>query len=284
MFPKKIRSAALFMVFALALSACNLPFGQTAVPTPDVMGTVAAAFTQTALALVSTQTALPPTFTDTPGVTDTPEATFTPTFTATPEIPLVSVSVDTNCRVGPGRVYDWVGALLVGETTEITGRTQDNEYYYVRNPDAPGGFCWLWANYAATTGNVTVLPIFTPPPTPTPAPDFTVTYERLETCAGWDPAFKLTNTGGVTFRSVEVTVKDNDTGTSVTTSANLFDKRNGCLISNPISVLQPGDGGWAYASSFVYDPSGNKMKATITLCSQKDLAGVCVTKTLEFKP
>ncbi|MEW5828862.1 MAG: hypothetical protein AB1846_08240, partial [Chloroflexota bacterium] len=121
-------------------------------------------------------------------------------------------------------------------------------------------------------------------PTPTPAPDFTVTYEHLETCAGWDPAFKLTNTGGITFRSVTVTVKDTDTGTTITTSANFFDKRNGCAIANPINALQPGDVGWAYASSFAYDPSGNDLTAIITICSQKDLAGVCVTKTLEFKP
>lgn len=284
MFPKKIRFAALFTVFALALASCNLPFGQTPVPTPDVMGTVAAAFTQTALAMGSSPSALPPSFTNTPGVTDTPSPTSTPTFTSTPETPLVSVSVNTNCRVGPGKVYDWVGALLVGETTEVTGRTQDNKYYYVRNPDVPGGFCWLWANYATTTGNIAVLPIFTPPPTPTPAPDFTVTYEHLETCVGWDPAFKLTNTGGITFRSVTVTVKDTDTGTTITTSANFFDKRTGCAIANPINVLQPGDAGWAYASSFAYDPSGNDLTAIITLCDQKDLAGVCVTKTLEFKP
>jgi hypothetical protein len=284
MFPKKFRLAALLMVSALVLAACNLPFGQTAVPTPDVMGTVAAVFTQTALAMGLTPAALPPTATDTPSITDTPSPTATPTFTSTPEPPLVYGSVDTNCRVGPGKIYDWVGALMVGETTEVIGRVSDNEYYYVRNPDVPGGFCWLWANYASTTGNVTVLPVFTPPPTPTPAPDFTVTYEHLETCVGWDPAFKLTNTGGITFRSVTVTVKDTDTGTTVTTSANFFDKRNGCAIANPINALQPGAVGWAYASSFAYDPSGNDLTAIITVCSQKDLAGTCITKTLEFKP
>ncbi|MEW5829026.1 MAG: hypothetical protein AB1846_09075, partial [Chloroflexota bacterium] len=82
MFPKKIRFAVLFTVFALVLSACNLPFGQTAVPTPDVMGTVAAVFTQTALAATLTPSPLPST--PTLDVTLTPSATATATFTSTP--------------------------------------------------------------------------------------------------------------------------------------------------------------------------------------------------------
>ena len=173
---------------------------------------------------------------------------------------------------------------MVGETTEVTGRADNNEYYYVRNLDVPDGYCWLWANYATTTGNVTALPVFTPPPTPTPTPDFTVTYEYMEGCTGWDPGFKVTNTGGVSFRSSHVRVQDTNTNTIVQANANLFDKRNGCIVANAIPNLKPGENGWVYATSFNYDPAGHKMKATIKLCTQKGLGGMCVTKELDFKP
>jgi uncharacterized protein YgiM (DUF1202 family) len=159
--------------------ACVLP--SAAAPTQDlnamgtsVMETMISGATQTALAgipvgLVDTQT---PTQTFTPVFTSSPTLTSTPVFTSTPLVPLISVSVATNCRTGPGKVYDRVGALLVGEVAEIAGRNQVANYWYIRNPNQSNGFCWLWGEYATVTGNFAALPVFTPPPTPTPIPDF----------------------------------------------------------------------------------------------------------------
>jgi hypothetical protein len=106
----------------------------------------------------------------TPTETLQPTVTLTPTVTMTPtqEKPMVSVSVDTNCRVGPGKIYDWIGALLVGEQAEVTGQSMDGQYWVIKNPDQSGE-CWLWGNYATVTGPITALPKYTPPPTPTPA-------------------------------------------------------------------------------------------------------------------
>jgi hypothetical protein len=50
-----------------------------------------------------------------PTMTLTPSSTLTPTESK----PMISVSVDTNCRTGPGKIYDWIGALLVGEEAEV---------------------------------------------------------------------------------------------------------------------------------------------------------------------
>jgi hypothetical protein len=108
----------------------------------------------------------PPTATQTQPPEDTPEPTRT--HTPEPETPSVQVSVDTNCRSGPGKIYDYIGALLVGETAEVVGQSLDGQYWIIKNPDQPGE-CWLWANYAATTGPVAALPKYTPPPTPTPS-------------------------------------------------------------------------------------------------------------------
>lgn len=99
-----------------------------------------------------------------PVVTDTPAP---PTATHTPSVPQVSVSVNTNCRTGPGQAYPLLGALNVGQTAEVLGRNNDSSYFFIRNPSG-GSNCWLWGQYATTEGNVGALPVFTPPPTPTP--------------------------------------------------------------------------------------------------------------------
>lgn len=101
--------------------------------------------------------------TDTPLPQETPQPTLTPTSNT----PTISVSVDTNCRQGPGNVYFQTGALLVGEITEVLGRLSNNQFVLVRNPDG-GADCWLWMQYATISGDLNALPVMTPPPTPTP--------------------------------------------------------------------------------------------------------------------
>jgi hypothetical protein len=95
---------------------------------------------------------------------DTPEAT----ATATLGPPMLSVSVDTNCRSGPGEVYDYLGAILVGEEALVTGKLADGSFYTIENPDAPPPYCWVWGVYASISGDTSGIPILTPPPTPTP--------------------------------------------------------------------------------------------------------------------
>jgi hypothetical protein len=102
---------------------------------------------------------------------ETPQPSLTPTatitLTPTQDKPMVSVSVDTNCRTGPGKIYDWIGGLLVGEKAEVVGVSTDGQYWIIKNPDQ-NGECWLWGNYATVTGPTAELPKYTPPPTPTP--------------------------------------------------------------------------------------------------------------------
>jgi hypothetical protein len=83
-----------------------------------------------------------PTFTPTETLTPTQTLTATLAFTPTPLVPLISVSVPTNCRNGPGKVYEMVGALLVGKFAEVYGRDSTNNYWYIRNPDSETDFCW----------------------------------------------------------------------------------------------------------------------------------------------
>ena len=80
---------------------------------------------------------------------------------------MATVSVNTNCRTGPGVVYDLIGALLVGEQAVVVGKYTAGNYWIINNPDS-SGTCWLWGQYATVSGNTAGLPEYSQPPTPTP--------------------------------------------------------------------------------------------------------------------
>jgi hypothetical protein len=257
---------------------------------------------------ISLSQTLPPTFsfptltpglpTFTPTSTSTPSPTLTPTlaFTPTPLVPLIGVTVPTNCRVGPGRIYRRVGALLIGETAQVYGRDPTGRYWYIQNPDSAGGYCWLWGEYATVVGNTTFLPVFTPPPTPTatftPRPTFTpvpsaafvVEYDGLEGCGDWWVELELQNTGTIPFESMGLIVRDTVTSVVLTSFADRFTNNNGCDSTNTRDSLNVGRTRVVSAPVFNYDPTGHKLQATIILCSSDENSGTCLTKTINFTP
>jgi len=252
-----------------------------------VMQTIVSGLTQTAGAVVPIDLVESPIPTLTPELpTLTPTATLSPTpiFTNTPLIPLISVSVATNCRTGPGKIYDRVGALLVGQVAEVVARDSSGGYWYIRNPDQNNGLCWLWGEYATVAGNLGVLPVYTPPPTPTPMPAFEPFYDGLDTCVGWWVEFELDNTGGVAYRSISLTVRDTVTDATVSMYADSFTDVDGCLDSSTKDVLHPGDDRTISTPAFAYNPSGHELRATITLCSNAGQNGICTTEVIKFTP
>lgn len=280
------------MLFAvtllLAVLACNLP---TATPAANLGEAFTAAAQTVAVAVHQTLVpSLVPLASPLPSVspvdTFTPLPTLSPTpiLTATASIPLISVSVDTNCRVGPGKIYDRVGGLLVGETAEVHAKNPGGDYWYIRNPDDPNGFCWLWGEYATLVGNTAILPVYTPPPTPTPAPGFELSYAGTDSCVGWWVELRLKNTGPIAFKSFSLTIKDTNTSTVVSDSGNGFTDIDGCLASGITSSLDSGESYVISAPAFVYDPNNHKIRATVTLCSLVNQGGQCVSQTIEFKP
>jgi hypothetical protein len=186
--------------------------------------------------------------------------------------------------VGPGKVYDRVGALLVGQVAEVVGRDYTGNYWYIRNPSRPNEYCWLWGEYATVTGNFAALPQFTPPPTPTPMPAFEASYDGLDTCVGWWVDLELDNTGGLPFRSMSLSVRDTVTDSTVSVYADSFTNIDGCLDSSTKDILQPGATRIVSAPAFAYDPTGHQMRATITLCSNLGQNGTCVTDVIKFTP
>lgn len=278
-------------VLLIVSLACVLP--GTATPDPNFISTaiaqtIEAGVTQAVSSDVPiilesptiTQTFTPELPTLSPTVTLTP----TPVFTSTPLVPLISVSVATNCRVGPGRQYDRVGALLVGEVAEVYGRDPTGAYWYIRNPDSGPEFCWLWGEYATLVGNTGVLPVYTPPPTPTPAPNFDAIYVGRDTCTGgWWVEFELENTGGIPFKSISLTVRDTETDIVLSLYADGFTDRDGCSNSVTRDNLNPGATRIVSSPTFAYDPSDHKIRATITVCSNLGQTGICISKVINFK-
>jgi hypothetical protein len=298
------------IVLLLASLACAMPVFST----PDT-GAISTAAAQTVIAGLTqnapqatstatfeststfTSTPEPPSVTPTETVTPTLTLTATFVFTPVPLVPLISVSVPTNCRNGPGKVYEMVGALLVGKFAEVYGRDETNNYWYIRNPDSEPEFCWVWGKYATLTGPVLLLPVFTPPPTPTatltPLPTFTPTpfpafrsdYAGLDTCSGsWWVEIKLKNRGSIPLKSVNISVKDNVTGTVVVNLADGFTNLDGCLKKSTKDTLGIGDTYLLSAPAFNYDPTGNDLKVVITLCSDTGQKGTCATNKFNVKP
>ncbi|MEW6400387.1 MAG: hypothetical protein AB1649_01235 [Chloroflexota bacterium] len=297
---KITRILASTVLLVLAVSACASPVIPTSDPNfvnTSVVQTGFAAFTQSAQAPSSMPIVLEPTLTFTPTPTFTPTltptSTLTPTplFTATPLVPLISVSVPTNCRHGPGRIYDYRGALLVGETAEVVARDATGNYWYVRNPDSAGNYCWLWGKYATISGNVSVLPIYTPPPTPTatftptPSPNFNSSYSSLDTCNNnWWIEVRIKNNGSVSFRSVEISVKDTVSNIEVVDLSDGFTDIDGCVKTTTKDIIAPGDTYLLSAPPFNYNPTGHALRAFITLCTETGQKGICITDRLDVTP
>ena len=296
----------LLTIFALTLlifaSACNLPGGITAsggTAAPAATNPAAAVPLDTQVAQVvaltqAAQTALANNVAATLAVaaTNTPQFTFTPsltptmTFTLTPTIPMVSVSVNTNCRTGPGEPFAILGVLMVGQTAEVVGQNSVTGSWIIKLTPA-GPTCWLSNAYASVTGNTGGLPVVNPPPTPTPAGSFTVAYASTQTCAsGYGLKFQITNNGSITWESDKVTATNVDTNVTKTVSYDTFPnyKSSDCSLLSADDNLAPGENGTTSVFGFSASPTGHNFSATIRVCSQNGLAGVCLEKTINFTP
>ncbi len=156
------------IILTLTIPSCNLPAGtQLVTLTPAGQMDIQLLVDQTLTANANLNLPVLPEHA-TPSFTATVTLIPSPTPSPTSSLILITVSMDTNCRTGPGKVYDYLGALLAGEQTEVVGWDGIGEYWYIKNPDQPGGFCWLWGQYATLTGDRQSLPLVAPPPTPMP--------------------------------------------------------------------------------------------------------------------
>ncbi len=270
-----------------------VPQGQGGTPTiPPAALTIAArtavaALTQNAPPTVTP--APPPTATLPPASTPTltPLPTFTPTatFTPTPAKPMVSVSVDTNCRTGPGDAYDRVGALMAGESAEVLARDPYTQFWYIPNPDRPGDYCWVWGQYATVTGDTASLPVFTPPPTPTPVPAFVIKGITVTHCGGADAFFiEISNTGDVPWQSFSMQLKNLTTSANGGASGDVFSSTRGtCSLVYDLSSIPPGGGAYIAYNGGIGDHT-QRIRFTVTLYAEDGRQGTSLTRVIEYRP
>ena len=288
---KMILTIILITGITLFITACGNQLDEA-----DFLAAVdtAVAETDTAKAAILQQTkdveaVFTQTYTPAPTSTNTPIPEPTSTLTQTSgefEPPLVQVSLDTNCRSGPGKVYPYLGGLFVGEESTIHGIDPSGAWYYIVNPDLEDNYCWIWGFYAEITGETAPLPIFTPGPTPNTVPQFTAEFRELETCNGaWRVEFSVENTGPVNLDSISVhvldTITDEQTGYS---EMNTFMAAEGCNLVYDEDLLFPGESGFTISFDLSQDPTNHYSFATITACTQEDLGGNCFLSEFAFTP
>lgn len=291
----------------LLASACNLPAVGQAQPTqfsPEALYTAAAVtlaaqLTASAAQAVPTATQPPveaptqaPAASDTPAFSPTAASTDTPAFTATPETPTISASVNTNCRLGPSTAYaPPVGVLGVGAKARVFGRTTDNSWWYIENPGKPGQYCWVWAQTTTVEGSTVALPFITPPPppptatfTPTPGISFSASYGNVHSCSGTPTAvFQVTNTGGAVLHSMNLKIELVSDGTVLygptSSDAPFMGSSGECP---PGGDTLPAGKSLYVGGGIGSGNSGKSARATIKLCTENDLDGVCLEKKVEF--
>lgn len=202
--------ASTMLAFAFLSGAC-LP--RTPQPPPPPPSNLVATVTAQALQLQGlTATALAqPIYivvTSTPDAA-LPAATIDPALnaaaaTATLGGVTISVSQNTNCRMGPSQQFSDVFTLGIGQTAEVIGKDTFDNYWVIKVPDGSGKTCWLWGRYATTNGDTGALAeVLTPTPSGGEKPAAPVITSSTVNCynAG----------GGNQDYEVRVNWKDNST-------------------------------------------------------------------------
>jgi hypothetical protein len=310
--PNRFHSFAFILLSAML--ACSTTATPVVVPPTQAIGldtivaqTAAAAMTQTALVLPQPSETI--TLTPEAALAATNTATETPTatlfFTDTPEAPMISVSVSTNCRNGPGKVYDYQSALIIATPVEVFAREATGNYWYIHDPETTDEqYCWIWGKYATIVGDTNDLPLYTPPPTPTATMtsaatitptmaatkkaspgSFVISYDHTDTCSpNWWTDFRLRNNGSISFESFKITVKDMSNGGAVfEKSSGIFTDFAGCSTLSEKDVLDPVDILLFSGPTFSYDPGGHLLRILLSLCTNGNQKGTCIKQNFDVQ-
>lgn len=154
-------------VLFLAGLACNLPEGLP-ISTPAGPGEWVYTSVAETVDVLEIEGSIIGTETDSVG-TQTPNA-IEPSVTPVGMVKIF-MSENTNCRTGQSASFQRLTIIMKGEEAEVVGRDNTGDYYYIRQPDQPVNFCWLWNAYATPSGPIDSVPVFTAVPTATPTDD-----------------------------------------------------------------------------------------------------------------
>jgi uncharacterized protein YgiM (DUF1202 family) len=166
---KSFRTFVLAFILLVMTSACNLPSMQPdeknkTSPIEISITTEPISSSTTPLVILPAVRTVEFTPTDNTGGIIT---IITPTQTTSPgQAATITSTEDTNCRKGPGVMYEIIGKLMVGQSSEVVAKYQNGKFWLIKNPTNPAQECWVWDQTTSVTGNISNLPEATPPATP----------------------------------------------------------------------------------------------------------------------
>lgn len=287
---RRTGSLILSFVFLLLVSlACNLP---TSLPVANPFDSAEYVETSVIETLQVMELNQNPSETGT-GLEGTPTPGENTSLTQTPGDPLstpgdvkIYLSENTNCRIGQGSSFERVSILLQGEEAEVVGVDPSGSYWYIRLPDQPSDFCWLWAKYTTPTGPYESLPVFTPVPTATPGFEFAINFHsNLGFCGGFYVLqYTISNTGSVILESWRSSTTDHTGGSvPISNQQDKFIDNTGCAPVGERSSLSPGEAYYVNAM-FTNDPAGHDITVAVQICSENGLGGSCISRTIRHTP
>lgn len=161
------------IAFVLLILACNLPGQDTNNPGVDDPAQATPEVTYVVI-VENTSTPLP---------TETPIPA-TPTNQTPPELTLTK---NTNCRLGPSTFYIIVDQIASGVELPVIGRSENDEWWEVVN--ATGRECWVFYENATPNQDFSSLVIGEAPPLPGVPLNFFVTDQQ---CLSAQKKFSVT--------------------------------------------------------------------------------------------
>jgi len=294
---KKPFFGLIVLVMALVLSACATQ--PTAQPAPEATATTAPVVnTEAPTATVAEPTATAmPTNTPLPTATATPEAATEAVVQPTAQVVssgsgiMITLDQNTICRTGPATVYSSVASIPAGQKVKAVGRlANDTIYYFIEDPASPDTHCWVFGQGATVEGDRSLLALVEPLPSPTPDThaNFSITYSGIKQC-GDDYSFKfiVTNTNDTVWQSIKVRITDAKTKVAANIAANRFEEYYNCQLDNYQGDLTKGERVFMTPYNpghFDYRPYGGTFFIRVTLCTEKDWKGTCLTREIKVNP
>ena len=221
-----------------------------------------------------------------PTATATLEPGVLPTETPTATLEAISAKLTktSDCFNGPAGNYDLVATYPNGTKLMVIGRDLGGTFIFIQDPNSPTTQCYILAANAQLSADPTVLPQNTAMPSPTGSAGVKASYKHYDDCRGNTYVlFTVVNTGGSPLRSAYIKVTDLKTGKFSEWAVDAFDLWQGCVIAQNFAPLGPGVSGYLRSEQFAKNPHGDKMRASITVCTQKALKGFCVSTTVLFQ-
>ena len=182
----------LFLILAFSLSACNLQLVENT-QDPEAANLELTAIVQQMLIDQAAQQGNIVEITTTPGAGNASptEEVVIPAEVLPPSVGdvTVTVSVATNCRVGPGTAFKSIYGMPVGQVAKVIAKNSYSGYWIIEIPGQNGQTCWLWGQYATINGDTSALKEVVTPTSPAPTITSTPTITKTTT-----PTVTPTNT------------------------------------------------------------------------------------------